>query len=493
MEGNTDLGQIFTSSEVANYMVSLINKPHDSKILEPCFGNGSFLSALKDAGYSDVTGVEIDDSLYSMCLDTYPDFKLIKSDFLSFSQENDFDAIIMNPPYIRHEKINELSQLGITKDKIYANPLFAFLPKTSNMYMYFVVKALDCLKRGGELIVIFPGSWENSKSGKVFKEFLTNNYTIAAHISINGRLFLEDALVDVIILRVINLKPVKVTTNSVNLTLKNGHFDVLCNDCADYEMNNGFLTIGFNEYADIRRGVTTGYNDFFINPQLPGQSSKKYIKQIVSRPRLIDGYSVTNDSIEPLFVPDDNCFNDTETKKYIEDIKQKIIQNKKPRVLYNKIMKGDEKWFLLDTFSYPSIIFNYFVRNRMRFIDNSNGNIVKDNFYVIKPKIDYYLLFALLNNNYTYCQLRNSSKNYGGGMLKIQKYDFETLKFPDITNFDDNDIRVLKDLARKLIQTGSAENIDAITAKISSVINRKEEMPIGYPLRGFIQQRLEYA
>ena len=129
----------------------------------------------------------------------------------------------------------------------------------------------------------------------------------------------------------------------------------------------------------------------------------------------------------------------------------------------------------------------------MRFIDNSNGDIVKDNFYVIKPKIDYYLLFALLNNRYTYCQLYNSGKNYGGEMLKIQKYDIEDLKFPDISQFSSDDIRKLRDLAKKLISTGSDEYVEAITSKITSIINPKEYTQINYSMTNLTQQRLEYV
>lgn len=493
MEGNIDLGQVFTSGKVADYMVSLIDVPHDSKILEPCFGDGAFLSALKRAKYSNVTGVEIDASLYSICHDAYPDFKLFNSDFLSFSQTADFDAVIMNPPYIRHEKINDMSSLGITKKKLLSEPLFTFLPKAANIYMYFVVKALNCLRRGGELIVIFPSTWENSKTGKDFKKYLDENYTVTDRISVKGEIFSENALVDVIILKVINRKPAKSTTNFISLSLEEGRFSTLCDDCADYEMHIDSLSINFKTYAEVRRGITTGYNQFFLNPPFTDDRSKKYTEKIISKPRFIGGYSISDQAIDSLFVPDASCLNNDETKEYIGVVKEKIVRDKKPKALYERIIRDDAEWFLLNTFKYPSIIFNYFVRNRMRFIDNSNGDIVKDNFYVIKPKIDYYLLFALLNNRYTYCQLYNSGKNYGGEMLKIQKYDIEDLKFPDISQFSSDDIRKLRDLAKKLISTGSDEYVEAITSKITSIINPKEYTQINYSMTNLTQQRLEYV
>ena len=46
-----DLGQIFTTGNVASYMVNLFTIPKDARIIEPCFGEGAFLRALTDSGY----------------------------------------------------------------------------------------------------------------------------------------------------------------------------------------------------------------------------------------------------------------------------------------------------------------------------------------------------------------------------------------------------------------------------------------------------------
>lgn len=57
------------------------------------------------------------------------------------------------------------------------------------------------------------------------------------------------------------------------------------------------------------------------------------------------------------------------------------------------------------------IVFSYFVRNDMKFIMNNLGYLVRDNFYIIKAQIDEYLMFALLNNYYTYYQLEKKERN----------------------------------------------------------------------------------
>lgn len=42
-----ELGQIFTNKYIANFMVSLFDLKKGAKILDPCFGTGVFLGALK--------------------------------------------------------------------------------------------------------------------------------------------------------------------------------------------------------------------------------------------------------------------------------------------------------------------------------------------------------------------------------------------------------------------------------------------------------------
>lgn len=126
-----DLGQIFTTSNVADYMVDLFTIPKNARIMEPCFGEGAFLRALTDSGYLEVDGYEIDKKLFDKIKNKYPKYNLINADFLSCNNVGLYDGIIMNPPYIRHEKINDLAELGVSKEKLLKNTLFDSLPNTA--------------------------------------------------------------------------------------------------------------------------------------------------------------------------------------------------------------------------------------------------------------------------------------------------------------------------------------------------------------------------
>ena len=103
----------------------------------------------------------------------------------------------------------------------------------------------------------------------------------------------------------------------------------------------------------------------------------------------------------------------------------------------------------------------------MKFIYNESSALARDNFYVVTPKIDVYVLFALLNNYFTYYQLEANGKKYGSGLLKLQTYDIKDLTFVDIDDINEGDLNELKVVSNNLINTGDISNIDAITNIIS--------------------------
>lgn len=95
-----DLGQVFTKGNVARYMVSLFDLPKQAAIMDPCYGAGSFLDALLEYEYNNVTACEMDTTLFENTKAKYQQYRLINGDFLKYSDSNAYDGIIMNPPTI---------------------------------------------------------------------------------------------------------------------------------------------------------------------------------------------------------------------------------------------------------------------------------------------------------------------------------------------------------------------------------------------------------
>lgn len=465
----TDLGQVFTKGNVAHYMVSLFELPKQAAIMDPCYGAGSFLDALLADAYSNVAACEMDTVLFEKTKEKYCQYKLINDDFLKFEASNVFDGIIMNPPYIRQEKIDELEPYGITKETLRANPIFTGLPSTANMYMYFIMKAIDLLKVDGQLIVIFPSSWMNARSGTEFQKTMLSKCGVEKQIHIHGDVFEREALVEVVILKLIKGRT-NLDTTEEYLESKDGMLqNVSLRESETFEE----FSYPFSKLATIKRGLTTGCNEMYINPEIFCENSGCF-KPIISSPKNIDGYTTLNARLDRLFCPVENAVSD-EISNYLDFWKNKIIQEQKPKTLYLKVNSTD-KWYEIREICGEGILFSYFVRNDMKFVMNETGVLARDNFYVIKPKVDKWVMFALLNNYYTYYQLELRGKKYGAGLLKLQRYDIEGLYFPEYDLISDSDKKQMAILSHRLLESADVSVIGEITKLISkySSINYEE-------------------
>jgi len=89
------LGQYFTKTEIVRDLVNLVLKykkyKDNIKILEPSFGTGNFITALKEKGFLNIDGCEIDEELTEK-----------PSDFFNMSLDKKYDLIIGNPPFSKY-------------------------------------------------------------------------------------------------------------------------------------------------------------------------------------------------------------------------------------------------------------------------------------------------------------------------------------------------------------------------------------------------------
>ena len=329
------------------------------------------------------------------------------------------------------------------------------------MYMYFVMKSIDLLKENGQLIVIFPSSWLNALSGKKFKDALLKKGKFERIVYLHGNIFEKAALVDVVIIKVIKtvklIDPIEeymeVQDNTLIPKVKKAVDEL---KVFDYP---------FDKIATSQRGMTTGCNQMFINPEIGNLISNSYLKSIISSPKSITGFSTKNAKTDRLLACSGTNL-PKELVNYLNKWKEKILHAQKPKTIFSKIQDCEE-WYTVRPVSSKGIIFSYFVRNDMKFILNDSDLLVRDNFYIIRPSINQLVMMALLNNYYTYYQLELYGKKYGAGLLKLQRYDLERLKFPVIEEISKKDISELKKMVQVLIDTGNTYLIDEITKIIS--------------------------
>lgn len=160
-------GQYFTIESIARFMVSLISHKKNAEIIEPSCGEGVFLGELKNAGFKNVVGYEIDESLNN----TFSN--VVYKSFLSVPKGDGVDVIIGNPPYIRWKHLEDELKAELENDPLwntYCNSLCDYL-------FIFILKSIDMLKDNGELIFICSDYWiNNTHSAKLREYMLANGY-----------------------------------------------------------------------------------------------------------------------------------------------------------------------------------------------------------------------------------------------------------------------------------------------------------------------------
>lgn len=461
-----NLGQVYTKQTVADFMVRLFTITGNSRVLDPCFGRGVFVKSLLANTDFVVDGVEIDKTSF-VAFDN-PDerrCRLMNGDF--FDVEGTFDGIIMNPPYVRQEELDKLAPLGVTKQKLQSACWMMNISTKANLYMYFILRAILLLREGGELIAIFPNSWTNTPVGKQFYEQMRFHGCITDFINVEGEAFEGSPMVDVCILKYVKGMRGETYYQMMRITQD----DNLLIETVEQQKNEVLSNlVRLRSIANIRRGITTGANKFFVNPPLFTQT---HIVNILSSPKDFTGYTTKLCRQDKLLAikSGDNLSEEEET--YLENSANVILKEGKPLTLKTMIDEG-QPWYYITVPESAQIIFSYIVRNNLKFVLNVEKCNVRDNFYMISSRYDPLLILALLNNYYVYRQLENLGKSYGKGLLKLQKYDIDEIKVPHPDTIKEEDKEKLVQISEELVKTSDDCYIDVISDLLKSYYGNED-------------------
>lgn len=165
MKEKNKYGQYFTEEVVADFMVSLISHEKTAKVLEPSCGKGVFLKKLSEYGFCDQTAYEIDANLAR-------EFDCVKYEsFVTSSLSERFDVIIGNPPYIRWKNLEDE-----LKEELAKNPLWnRYFNSLCDYLFIFILKSIEQLDDGGELIFICSDYWMNTTNSQSLRNYMCHH------------------------------------------------------------------------------------------------------------------------------------------------------------------------------------------------------------------------------------------------------------------------------------------------------------------------------
>ena len=190
------LGQFFTPPRLAALMADWVAGADPALILDPAMGAGVLTrAALARCPDARLVAYERDEAVLRAADSGTAEIR--HADFLRGDWDL-YDAIVMNPPYIRHR---DLRDHGTLRAQISARAGFA-IPKSANLYVDFVVKAACQLRRGGRGAFLIPGEWMNANFARGFKQFLLGEGGLREVVLFSGADVFDDALTTASILMV---------------------------------------------------------------------------------------------------------------------------------------------------------------------------------------------------------------------------------------------------------------------------------------------------
>lgn len=315
------LGQFATPTRLAcdilKYARKLLPEGHPLRFLDPALGTGSFYSALLrifgEKGALSASGFEIDDQYAKAAEDLWKEHGLIvrQEDFTqakpSARETEKATLLICNPPYVRHHHLSVSEKIRLGKRVL--NRYNLSLSGLSGLYCYFLCLSKDWMSQGGIAAWLIPSEFMDVNYGKEIKQFLLNQVTLL-HIhrfSPEDAQF-GDALVSSSIVWFKNKTPSvrhQVTftyggtinnpslqkqypTAELHQIRKWTNLPEKENGCCPYRTKT--LPI-IADYFDVKRGVATGANDFFILSSAEAERRSipsSFLTPILPSPRYLD-------------------------------------------------------------------------------------------------------------------------------------------------------------------------------------------------------------
>lgn len=470
-EALREKGQFWTPDWVADAMVAYVRTSGAACIFDPAVGSGAFFHAAKRAakvhGQIELLGTEIDPRVLEEAVATgltRQEMARVQSrDFVLDPPSEKFPAIVANPPYIRHHRLDMKTKayLRALGQKIIGAPLDG----RAGLHVYFLMQALERLAPHGRLAFIMPADTVEGVFALPLWSWITGKFRLEAVIT-----FEADATpfpgvdTNAIIFMVRNAQPeakfawarcdlsgqanlaewvasrftrrfsgLKARLRSVDEALETGL------SRPPGSPRNPRYVLG--DFANVLRGIATGANEFFfltadkaVNLRIPSE----FLAPAIGRTRDVEGDEITAELIRKLekagkptllFSPDGR-----EVDSFPSSVKHYIKRGEEMGITARPLVGSRRPWYKMERRKVPPFLFAYLGRRNARFIRNTAAVKPLTGFLCVYPHREdrEFLdsLWNILRHPETVANLRLVGKSYGGGAIKVEPRALERLPLP---------------------------------------------------------------
>lgn len=504
------LGQFATPEPVAHLMAQWIGKISPKSVLDAGTGTGILARAVLQVNPSaHITAIDLDPEctrITKHALTASTNHKVVTADFLTWPSSDEFDAIISNPPYVRHHDLN----YDYSIHDLVAQRSRTSISKAANAYILFILECCRRLRPGGRAAIIVPGEWVNANFGQEFKEFL------AAHTLLRKLIYFEhanelfgDALTTSSILLIEKVRtaepveviyfgsesaPISELFNCLETTdcpsgIRRNHYSFA--DLLTHPRWEGVLSgtwtpapagfVQLRELATTSRGIATGANDFFMLSAKQAEQrkiGKACLRSCISKAGQVSGLVFTNSDWEQLRISDSPCYLlDAHAAPTTESVNAYLKSGEELGLPKRFLLKSRRPWYKCENRTPSPIWAAVFGRGRMRFVYNSASIQNLTAFHCVYPTNSDPLfcqaLVVCLNSTLVQKLLFSTRRTYGGGLSKMEPADLLDIPIPDLRKVSEATLKSLADFLPLLDrEVRSNEQSDKLWKQLDSLIEQ---------------------
>lgn len=266
-----NLGQVFTPPDIVRLMLSLREKT--GRVLEPSAGDGAFSERIAGC-----VAIEFDPRVARQSMNV--------GDFFAYPDTERFSTVIGNPPYVRFQDIPPETRQHID---------MRHFDGRSNLFLFFIEKAIRHLDDGGELIFIVPREFIKLTAARKLNRWIYEQGTITHWIETGDTRIFAGAVPNCAIFRFERGNFSRITR------LRNLDDERWC-ERRFVEMDGQLvfapdaLTIPLASLFDVKVGAVSGADRLFEHPE--GNVEFVYSKTIDNRSTRRMLYNVPHQALE---------------------------------------------------------------------------------------------------------------------------------------------------------------------------------------------------
>ncbi len=466
-------GGFYTQPAIASFLARWVKVSKPKSILEPSCGDGAFLDAIEETripSLKQITACELnEEEAEKAAARTSLPVKMQRTDFLRwylfFAQnEEGFDAVVGNPPFIRYQYLPAEQQL--LAEKIFDQLKLPFT-KHTNAWVPFVLASIRLLKPGGRLAMVIPSEIFHIPHAQSLRRYLAEQCSKILILD-PEEIWFDDTLQGTVLLMAEKKRDVSEKSRGVAIVPVKSR-DALAGDPESYFQNaaytNGvtidgkwmavFLSLRerallaelkarddvkkFADIASVDVGIVTGANKFFLVPDATVSefALQRWAHPMFGRSDHVKGlvYSDSDHEVnkETGLPANFLWFEEEQIEKLPQNVRDYLDIGLNQKLHTRFKCRTRRTWYKVPSVYSAPIAMLKRAHHYPRLVLNSADAYTTDTAYRIRPLgIKPEALVVGFVNSLTCLTAEMEGRHYGGGVLELVPSEIERLLVPVI-------------------------------------------------------------